>query len=90
MTKDVDRFLLDYFHKNLKKGYSVESLRFTLISQGYLRSDIERVIGILREKSKKEQEEKEITELKKKQAVQEFHKEEKQKPKKGFFKRLFG
>lgn len=89
MTKDVDRFLLNYFHKNLKKGYTVESLRFTLISQGYLRSDIERVIGILKEKSKKEQEEKEVREAKKKQAIHEFHEEEKQKPK-GFFGRLFG
>jgi uncharacterized protein Smg (DUF494 family) len=89
MAKDVDRFLLDYFHKNLGKGYTVESLKFTLLSQGYLRSDIDRVVEIIQEKSRKAKQDVEMKELEKKQAVQSFHEEEKQKPK-GFFGRLFG
>ena len=42
MEKQIDRFLLDYFDKNLKKGYKLEDLRIILIKQGYLRSDIEK------------------------------------------------
>ena len=36
--------LAEYFRKNLKKGYTEESLKWALIQQGYSRMDISRVI----------------------------------------------
>ncbi len=33
--------LIEYFKKNLKKGYTEESLRWALVNQGYSRSMIE-------------------------------------------------
>jgi len=88
MEKQIDRFLLDYFNKNMKKGYKMEDLKLILLSQKYLRSDIDRVIAIIRGKSKKEQEEREQRERK---AIEERPIEIIEEPKKkGFFGRLFG
>ena len=36
--------LVDYFKKNLKKGYTPESLRFALERQGYSRTAIDQAI----------------------------------------------
>jgi len=36
--------LVDYFKKNLSKGYSSDSLKFSLISQGYSRTAVEKAI----------------------------------------------
>lgn len=36
--------LVDYFKKNLKKGYTEESLKWALIKQGYTRTVIEESI----------------------------------------------
>jgi SOS response regulatory protein OraA/RecX len=36
--------LVDYFKKNLSKGYSSDSLKFALISQGYSRTAVEKAI----------------------------------------------
>ena len=36
--------LIDYFKKNLKKGYTVESLKWALVGQGYSRVAVERAI----------------------------------------------
>ncbi len=88
MDKQIDRFLLDYFNKNMKKRYKIEDLKLILLSQKYLRSDIDRVIAIIREKSKKEQEEKVLRE---KKAIEERPIEIIEEPKKkGFFRRIFG
>ena len=38
---DYKRKLVDYFKKNLAKGYTQESLRWALINQGYIRPAIE-------------------------------------------------
>ena len=35
------RNLVDYFKKNLRKGYTEESLKFALMKQGYPRSTVE-------------------------------------------------
>lgn len=35
-----NRNLIDYIKKNLKKGYTAESLKWALIKQGYIRIDI--------------------------------------------------
>jgi len=88
MDKQIDRFLLDYFNKNLKKGYKIEDLKIILIKQGYLRSDIDRVISIIREKTKKDQEERERLEKERNAAIEVFSEEPPRK--RGFFKRLLG
>lgn len=36
--------LVDYVKKNLKKGYTVDSLRWALISQGHSKIEVERAI----------------------------------------------
>ena len=33
--------LVDYFKKNVKKGYTVDSLKWALVSQGYSRSMVD-------------------------------------------------
>ncbi|MFH1325707.1 MAG: hypothetical protein ABIH49_02995 [archaeon] len=38
------RTLVDYFKKNLVKGYPAESLKFALINQGYTRTDIAKAL----------------------------------------------
>ena len=87
MDRQIDRFLLDYFGKNMKKGYKLEDLRIILIQQGYLRSDIDRAIAIIKEKTKKVQEEKEERERKEKEVVEIV---DEPVEKRGFFKRFFG
>ena len=42
--------LVDYFKMNIRKGYPDESLKWALIKQGHLRSDISRAL----EQAKKE------------------------------------
>lgn len=36
--------IVEYFRKNLKKGYTVESLRWALIGQGYTKASVDRAI----------------------------------------------
>ena len=36
--------IIDYLKKNLKKGYTIESLKWALIGQGYSRTSVERSI----------------------------------------------
>ena len=38
------RRLTDYFKKNLKKGYTADSLKWALIAQGYSRTAVEKAI----------------------------------------------
>ena len=87
MDRQIDRFLLDYFDKNMKKGYKLDDLRIILIQQGYLRSDIDRVLEIIKEKTKKVQKEKEEKERRGKEIIEIVDKPIK---KKGFFERIFG
>ena len=42
--------LVSYLKKNLKKGYTAESLRWALVSQGYSRTEVERAIKKTNEK----------------------------------------
>ena len=37
--------IADYIKKNLKKGYTLDSLRFSLISQGYSKISVENAIS---------------------------------------------
>jgi len=38
---DYKRKIIDYFKKNLAKGYTIDSLKWALINQGYSRAIIE-------------------------------------------------
>jgi len=46
MQKDYIQQLADYFKKNLSKGYTAESLKWSLVSQGYSRSSVNRALQI--------------------------------------------
>jgi len=41
---DYTRKVVDYFKKNLLKGYTIDTLRWALINQGYSRTLVERAI----------------------------------------------
>jgi len=40
------RNLVEYFKKNLQKGYTTESLKWALINQGYSRVEVQRAMDI--------------------------------------------
>jgi SOS response regulatory protein OraA/RecX len=46
MVNDYKRNVIDYFKKNLLKGYTAETLKWALINQGYSRSIVERALEI--------------------------------------------
>ena len=41
MPESSRRKMIEYFKKNLKKKYTEDSLRFSLLSQGYSRTSVE-------------------------------------------------
>jgi uncharacterized protein Smg (DUF494 family) len=85
------RTLLDYFEKNLKKGYKIEALKYILLNQGYSKTEIAEAIRIIDEKTKKDQEAiKREEERKMKMQIQEDLNNINQEQKKGFWGRLFG
>jgi hypothetical protein len=47
--EDHTQQLADYFKKNLAKGYTLDSLRFSLINQGYSRISINKAVEIANE-----------------------------------------
>ena len=77
--------LVNYINKNLKKGYTKESLRWALIDQGYSRMDVDnamkRVDRDLADKAPI---------LKTKPEIEYKIVPLKEEPKKSFWKRLFG
>lgn len=87
--------LAEYILKNLKKGYTLDSLKFSLINQGYTRITVENAIDIANKKLAEE-----IPVMKEKpqityKVVEENYEnkeetEDNSKNKKGFFSRLFG
>ena len=85
------RTILDYFEKNLKKGYKVDALKYVLQNQGYSKTEIAEAIRIIEEKTKKDQEAlKKEEEKRLKMQIQEELKQVTEQQKKGFFGRLFG
>lgn len=42
--------IADHIKKNLKKGYTIDALRFSLISQGYTRISVEKAIELANKK----------------------------------------
>lgn len=54
MATDYIHQLADYIKRNLSKGYTIDSLKYALLSQGYSRSAVERAITIANEQLAKE------------------------------------
>ena len=88
MQEEYKQKLVRYFKKNLVKGYTVDSLRFALMSQGYSRTAVETAL---------EQANKEIAAkapvIEEKPRIKYEIIEDYDRPivnKKSFFKRLFG
>ncbi|MEM0465243.1 MAG: hypothetical protein QXW97_00910 [Candidatus Pacearchaeota archaeon] len=48
-SKDYLQQLADYIKKNLAKGYTLDALRFSLLSQGYSRLSVDNAIKIANE-----------------------------------------
>jgi len=85
------RTILDYFEKNLKKGYKLDDLKYMLLSQGYSKTEVGEAIKIMEEKRKKDQEvAKKEEEKRLKMQIHEEIKQVNEQQKKGFFGRLFG
>jgi hypothetical protein len=91
--------LTEYIKKNLSKGYTLDDLRFSLISQGYSKISIERAIETVNKKPTKPiQESKEKPEITHKiiytdEDARDGGEKEiiiSDTTKKGFFKRIFG
>ena len=49
MVEGYLKNLVDYLKKNLSKGYTTDSLRWALISQGHSRTDIEKAVKLANE-----------------------------------------
>ena len=91
----VTNQLAGYIKKNLKKGYTLDSLRFSLINQGYSKISIENAIEIANKEIAEE-----IPPLKEKpeityKVIADTHEDLEHvkvslESKKSFFKRLFG
>ena len=82
--------LVDYIKKNLSKGYTIESLKWALIDQGYSRSEVNRAIKIANEELAKKApklEEKPVIKVEREPILEEIEPEKKHKVK-NFFKNL--
>jgi hypothetical protein len=88
MVEEYKRKIITYFKKNLAKGYTSDSLKFALMSQGYSRAIVEAAI----EQANKELAEKAPV-LKEKPVIKYEIIDEYNKPikiHKPWWKRLFG
>lgn len=80
--------LVDYIKKNLKKGYTPDSLKWALLNQGYTKASVERAI-----KEANMELAKTVPKLKEKPVIKYELLDEQDKPikiKKSFWKRLLG
>ncbi len=80
--------IVDYLKKNLKKGYTIESLRWALIGQGYSRTSVERAVEELNKELARK-----APILKEEPVIKYEIVDEKDRPikiKKSFLKRIFG
>ncbi len=79
--------IVDYLKKNLKKGYTIESLGWALIMQGYSRTSVERAIKELNKELARE-----APVLKEEPVIKYEIVDEKDRPikiKKSWWKRIF-
>lgn len=49
-----ERRLAEYFKKNLRKGYTADSLKWALINQGYQRTSVEKAVELANQELAKE------------------------------------
>ena len=75
--------LAEYIKRNLKKGYTVDALRFSLMSQGYSRLSIENAFALAHEQLSKE-----LQPIKEKPQII-YKIDEEEISREGFFKRLW-
>ncbi|RZD30573.1 hypothetical protein CXT76_02220 [Candidatus Parvarchaeota archaeon] len=82
--KEANRIkeLMDYFRKNLEKGYSVESLKWALVSQGNSKREILKALQIVEAENNSEINNKEQTKNTENSKI-------KVEPKKSFWKNFF-
>ena len=81
------RKLTDYIKKNLKKGYTLESLKWALIGQGYSRTAVEKAVEQVNKELAKE-----APVLKEKPIIRHeiFDESNMPIPRKSWWRRLFG
>ena len=87
MRKDKNYIqqLADYLKNNLKKGYTKESLKWALVSQGHSRLEVDKAISLVDAELASE-----APVLKTKPVISYEIVEPKVEEKKSFWKRLFG
>ena len=86
MPRDSKRNLVEYVKKNLKKGYTLDSLKWALVKQGYSRSMVEEALVIANKELSDE-----APVLRDKPEIRHEVVDDVQvAPKKSFWKRLFG
>ena len=54
MTETYMQNLVKYIKKNLSKGYTIESLKWALLNQGYSRTAVDRAIELTNEELSRE------------------------------------
>ena len=86
MDKNTNRQLVDYYKRNLAKGYDEDSLKFALINQGNSRALVEKAIFEAKKELSMETP-KVVREEKPEITITE---EPVEPPKKSWFKRFFG
>jgi hypothetical protein len=83
--RDMMTDIAGYFKKNLKKGYTKESLKWALINQGYSRIEVDKAIRQAEEELASE-----APMLKSRPEIERKVEPVSEEPKKGFWKKLFG
>ena len=83
--KNYIQQLADYLKKNLKKGYTKESLKWALVNQGHSKLEVEKAISLVDAELASE-----APVLKTKPVISYEIIEPKIEEKKSFWKRLFG
>jgi len=86
--ESYNKHLVDYFRKNISKGYTPDSLKWALVNQGYSRIEITRAIDEFNKELARK-----APILKEKPAIKYEIVDENNKPlplKKSFLKKLFG
>ena len=82
--RDMMTDVTDYFKKNLKKGYTKESLKWALINQGYSRIEVEKALQRVDEELASE-----APLLRAKPIIERNIEPISEEPKKSFWQRLF-
>jgi hypothetical protein len=92
--EDYIKETIDYFKKNMGKGYDIESLKWSLINQGKSRVVVDKAVEMIK---KEQAQQNEIRAMQSKpsqsqiiQTLDEGPEMPEQPKKKGFFSRIFG